>query len=50
MALFAFDLMERGLLTGGSIVVTVMSNLGLRQALDGREASASSRPPSGTAM
>jgi len=36
MALFAFDLMERGLLTGGSIVVTVMSNLGLRQALTAR--------------
>jgi phosphoglucosamine mutase len=36
MALFAFDLQERGLLTGGSIVVTVMSNLGLRQALAAR--------------
>jgi phosphoglucosamine mutase len=36
MALFAFDLLERGLLTGGSIVVTVMSNLGLRQALTAR--------------
>ncbi|MGA3353240.1 MAG: phosphoglucosamine mutase [Acidimicrobiales bacterium] len=33
MAMFAFDLAERGLLGGGSIVVTVMSNLGLRQAL-----------------
>jgi len=31
LAMFAFDLMERGLLTGGSIVVTVMSNLGLRR-------------------
>jgi phosphoglucosamine mutase len=36
LAMFAFDLLERGLLTGGSIVVTVMSNLGLRQALAGR--------------
>ncbi|HLN04660.1 MAG TPA: hypothetical protein VK217_00170 [Acidimicrobiales bacterium] len=33
LAMFAFDLLERGLLTGGSIVVTVLSNLGLRQAL-----------------
>lgn len=33
LALFAFDLLERDLLAGGSIVVTVMSNLGLRQAL-----------------
>jgi phosphoglucosamine mutase len=33
---FALDLAERGLLTGGSIVVTVMSNLGLRQALAAR--------------
>ncbi|MGA3216773.1 MAG: phosphoglucosamine mutase [Acidimicrobiales bacterium] len=36
MAMFAFDLLERGLLTGSSIVVTVMSNLGLRQALAAR--------------
>jgi phosphoglucosamine mutase len=36
MALFAFDLAESGLLTGNSIVVTVMSNLGLRQALGAR--------------
>ena len=36
LAMFAFDLAERGLLTGGSIVVTVMSNLGLRQALAAR--------------
>jgi phosphoglucosamine mutase len=36
LAMFAFDLMERGLLTGGSIVVTVMSNLGLRRALAAR--------------
>ena len=35
LAMFAFDLLERGLLTGGSIVVTVMSNLGLRLALAG---------------
>ncbi len=33
LAMFAFDLLERDLLAGGSIVVTVMSNLGLRQAL-----------------
>jgi len=33
LAMFAFDLLERGMLAGGSIVVTVMSNLGLRQAL-----------------
>jgi phosphoglucosamine mutase len=36
LAVFALDLAERGLLTGGSIVVTVMSNLGLRQALAAR--------------
>src|SRR5208283_987850 len=36
LALFAFDMLERGLLTGGSIVVTVMSNLGLRQTLSSR--------------
>ena len=36
LAMFAFDLLERGLLTGGSIVVTVMSNLGLRLALQAR--------------
>ena len=36
MAMFAFDLLERDLLTGGSIVVTVMSNLGLRQSLAAR--------------
>jgi phosphoglucosamine mutase len=36
MAMFAFDLYERDLLTGGSIVVTVMSNLGLRQSLSAR--------------
>ena len=33
LAMFAFDLLDRGLLAGGSIVVTVMSNLGLRHAL-----------------
>jgi phosphoglucosamine mutase len=36
LAMFAFDLMERGLLDGGAIVVTVMSNLGLRRALRAR--------------
>ena len=36
LAMFAFDLSERGLLSGMSIVVTVMSNLGLRQALAAR--------------
>jgi phosphoglucosamine mutase len=36
LAMFAFDLLDRGVLTGGSIVVTVMSNLGLRQALAAR--------------
>ena len=36
LAMFALDLQERGLLAGGSIVVTVMSNLGLRQALSAR--------------
>jgi phosphoglucosamine mutase len=36
LAMFAFDLLEREMLAGGSIVVTVMSNLGLRQALGGR--------------
>ncbi len=33
MALFAVDLDERGLLRGNTLVVTVMSNLGLRQAM-----------------
>jgi len=36
LAMFAFDLLERGELAGGSIVVTVMSNLGLRHALAAR--------------
>jgi len=36
LAMFAFDLLERGLLAGRSIVVTVMSNLGLRRALAAR--------------
>ncbi len=36
LALFAFDLLDQNLLAGGSIVVTVMSNLGLRQALAAR--------------
>jgi len=33
LAMFAFDLLDRGELAGCSIVVTVMSNLGLRNAL-----------------
>ena len=33
MALFATDLAERGLLVGNTLVVTVMSNLGLRRAM-----------------
>ncbi len=33
MALFAVDLAERGLLAGNTLVVTVMSNLGLRRAM-----------------
>ena len=33
MALFATDLAERGLLAGDTLVVTVMSNLGLRRAM-----------------
>ena len=33
MALFAVDLAERGLLTGDTLVVTVMSNVGLRRAM-----------------
>ena len=36
LAMFAFDLLDRGLLAGGCIVVTVMSNLGLRHALAAR--------------
>lgn len=36
LAMFAFDRLDRGQLAGGSIVVTVMSNLGLRQALSAR--------------
>ena len=34
LALFAADLVERGQLTGGGVVATVMSNLGLEIALD----------------
>ena len=34
LALFARDRLERGLLTGRGVVVTVMSNLGLRRAMD----------------
>ncbi|WP_419554712.1 phosphoglucosamine mutase [Candidatus Poriferisodalis sp.] len=33
MALFALDMAERGLLKGNTLVVTVMSNLGLRRAM-----------------
>ncbi len=33
MAMFAFDLKERGALRGDALVITVMSNLGLRRAL-----------------
>lgn len=33
MALFAVDMAERGQLAGNALVVTVMSNLGLRQAM-----------------
>ena len=33
MALFALDLVERGLLVDNTLVVTVMSNLGLRRAM-----------------
>lgn len=36
LALFAIDLHERGELTGDAVVVTVMSNLGLRRALAAR--------------
>ncbi len=36
LALFAVDLAERGLLPGHSVVVTVMSNLGFRLAMEGR--------------
>jgi phosphoglucosamine mutase len=36
LAMFAFDLAERSMLTGDAIVVTVMSNLGLRKALQSR--------------
>lgn len=35
MALFAVDLARRGLLAGNTLVVTVMSNLGLRRAMAG---------------
>jgi phosphoglucosamine mutase len=36
IALFALDLAERGALVGDGVVVTVMSNLGLRRALEAR--------------
>jgi phosphoglucosamine mutase len=35
LALFASDLSERGVLEGGAVVGTVMSNMGLEKALDG---------------
>jgi len=34
LALFATDLAERGLLAGGTVVVTVMTNLGFHQAME----------------
>jgi len=36
LALFAVDLVERGELTGGTVVVTVMTNLGFRLAMTAR--------------
>jgi phosphoglucosamine mutase len=36
LALFALDLAERGLLTANSVVVTVMTNLGFRMAMEDR--------------
>lgn len=36
LALFALDLAERGLLAGNSVVVTVMTNLGFRLAMEER--------------
>ncbi len=36
LALFALDLAERGLLAGNSVVVTVMTNLGFRRAMEER--------------
>ena len=47
MALVALDLQRRGELRGGSVVATVMSNLGLERRLRKR-ASASSAPRSAT--
>jgi len=37
LALFALDLLERGRLTGESVVVTVMTNLGFRLAMAARD-------------
>ena len=37
LALFARDLADRGLLAGNTVVVTVMTNLGFRRAMDERE-------------
>jgi phosphoglucosamine mutase len=34
LALFATDFAERGMLTGGTVVVTVMTNLGFHQAME----------------
>jgi phosphoglucosamine mutase len=36
LALFALDLADRGQLAGNTVVVTVMTNLGFRQAMEGR--------------
>jgi phosphoglucosamine mutase len=36
LALFALDLAERGLLAGNTVVVTVMTNLGFRMAMEER--------------
>ena len=36
LALFARDLADRGQLAGNTVVVTVMTNLGFRRAMDGR--------------
>jgi phosphoglucosamine mutase len=44
LGLLAFDLAERGLLPGRAVVLTVMSNLGLRQALARRGLAAVETP------
>jgi phosphoglucosamine mutase len=38
MAMVALDWAKRGLLTGGGVVATVMSNLGLERALNAARA------------